>query len=279
MVISERKVAGAPAGDAAGEERLRGWVERLAVPRHRQANPAANRKVCEEVAGALEGCGLSVEVQGRYRNVVARPPGGGTSWIGAHYDSVPGSPGADDNASGLAVLLACARILAPAGGVGFLAFNGEEEGFLGSRDLVQSGGLPAPVHVVHVLEMVGYRSAGQAQQAPSPFPAGALGAADFVALVGNGPSNPVVRAAVASRAAPGLRVVGLETAGPAHRLAPDLARSDHLPFWGAGIPAVLWTDTANFRNPHYHAASDTADTLDYAFMGDVTQLLCAVLVS
>jgi hypothetical protein len=63
------------------------------------------------------------------------------------------------------------------------------------------------------------------------------------------------------------------------RLFADLNRSDHAPFWRAGIPAMMWTDTANFRNPNYHLASDTPDTLDYDFMADVTRLALARTVS
>ena len=57
----------------------------------------------------------------------------------------------------------------------------------------------------------------------------------------------------------------------------DIFRSDHAPFWAAGIPAIMITDTANFRNPHYHTSTDTLDTLDYTFMGDVTRALVATL--
>jgi hypothetical protein len=58
-----------------------------------------------------------------------------------------------------------------------------------------------------------------------------------------------------------------------------MGRSDHLPFWNAGLPAVLWTDTGNFRNPHYHRASDTPATLDYAYMRDVAELVCDVVAT
>jgi hypothetical protein len=57
----------------------------------------------------------------------------------------------------------------------------------------------------------------------------------------------------------------------------DITRSDHFPFWQAGLRAVLWTDTANFRNPHYHRPSDLPETLDYEFMARVTELLIEVL--
>ena len=57
-----------------------------------------------------------------------------------------------------------------------------------------------------------------------------------------------------------------------------LARSDHVPFWEREIPAVMWTDTAEFRNPHYHQATDTPETLDYGFLRAVTQILTATVI-
>ena len=56
---------------------------------------------------------------------------------------------------------------------------------------------------------------------------------------------------------------------------PVLKRSDHAPFWERHIPAVMWTDTAEFRNPHYHLVSDTPETLDYEFLGNVARLVAA----
>ena len=76
---------------------------------------------------------------------------------------------------------------------------------------------------------------------------------------------------------PEFSVMGLEVIAGAEKAFPVLARSDHLPFWQNNIPAVMWTDTAEFRNPNYHQKSDTPDTLDYAFLRKVTQLLVANL--
>src|SRR5262249_3386801 len=100
---------------------------------------------------------------------------------------------------------------------------------------------------------------------------------DFIGVIANGRSNAMADSALSSLAAPGLRLLAAKTWGPLHRLLPDLTRSDHFPFWNADVPAVLWTDTANFRNPHYHRATDTPDTLDYRFMQQVAELLCSVV--
>jgi hypothetical protein len=59
------------------------------------------------------------------------------------------------------------------------------------------------------------------------------------------------------------------------RAFPDLSRSDHAPFWQAGIPSIMWTDTSEFSNPHYHRPTDTPETLDYDFMADVARLVLA----
>ncbi len=266
--------------------RLREWTERLAVPRHFSMHPRQNRRVGEELAGALEAAGFVARFQGDYRNVVALPQGADgerLSFVAAHYDSVPFCPGADDNASGLAVMLECARVLGEKREqVGFIAFNAEEDGLLGSQDFVRSGlaALPCEVGAVHVLEMVGYRGRGASESQPLPFPLlpARLKAPDFLGLVAKGATNPLIDRALASPVAPSLRVLGAKTWGPLHRLFPDLARSDHFPFWSAGLSALLWTDTGNFRNPNYHRPSDTPETLDYDFMRDVAELVCALIV-
>jgi Zn-dependent M28 family amino/carboxypeptidase len=134
-------------------------VVALAKPRHMFRQRAENRRAAQHVAGALEERGYAVEIEGELGNVVATPRGTLGSpliLVGAHYDSVPGTPGADDNASGIAAMLACARALArlePAPPVGFVAWNGEEDGLLGSVEFVARRRSPggAPIAAVHVL--------------------------------------------------------------------------------------------------------------------------------
>ncbi|WP_224368794.1 M28 family peptidase [Hyalangium versicolor] len=272
-------------GAAPDGRQLREWVERLAIPRHLFANTSENAWVRDELAEAFERYGFSVQLQGRYQNVVAVPRTASTrplTLISAHYDSVPDCPGADDNASGLAVMLECARVLSENRrglAVGFISFNAEEDGLLGSRDFVTHGlpELHRPVRLTHVLEMIGFRASSVPQRLPLPWAPSRMKVPDFLGLLATGNSNATVDLAVNSAAAPRLRLLAAKTWGPLHRLLPDLRRSDHFPFWDAGIPAVLWTDTGNFRNPHYHQATDTPDTLDYTFMREAAELLCALV--
>jgi hypothetical protein len=98
---------------------------------------------------------------------------------------------------------------------------------------------------------------------------------DFIGLIANQASRKeLARVLACARSMPTAPpTVALQTWLGSERLVPDLHRSDHAPFWGAGVPAVMWTDTAEFRNPHYHRPSDTPDTLDYPFMAAVAALL------
>jgi hypothetical protein len=131
--------------------------------------------------------------------------------------------------------------------------------------------------------MVGFASrAPGSQRNPVPLiQAPTVG--DFLGLVGTHGSRRVldhVLATASSHAVPvqGLYLpdVPLERIG---QLSHHLLRSDHAPFWRAGLPALMWTDTAEFRNPNYHLPTDTPDTLDYAFMAEVAKLLVHVVLS
>ncbi|HEU5075108.1 MAG TPA: M28 family peptidase [Polyangiaceae bacterium] len=273
--------AGSLANHAELERRLRDHVQKVARNRHRRAQPSENRAVAEYIAHELTALGFRVEWQGPLANVVALPkkPGSDAALVAAHYDSVPFSPGADDNASAVAVLLEAARRAASAGAnVGFVAFNAEEEGLLGSRNFVEAS--PITPRVVHVLEMVGYtdRRPG-AQRRPVYLPIRLPDVGDFLGIIANRKSTAEVERVreAARRLSTGPRLLTLSTRFGVERLLFDLLRSDHVPFWKRGIPALMWTDTANFRNPNYHRGSDTPDTLDYAFMTRVCLLLCAAL--
>jgi Zn-dependent M28 family amino/carboxypeptidase len=252
---------------------LREWVEEIARPRHFVEEAASNRAIGDLVSSAFVAAGYEVSFQGPHRNVVARLPSGTERpvlLVGAHYDSVPGCPGADDNASAVAVLLAAAGSLARTGrhrDVVFVAFNAEEDGLLGSEELV--AGLASRPAAAHVLEMVGFTSSRQ--RAPDGLPVTLPPQGDFLALVANDRSHDLLRETVDLPA--GMALLAVQAGEGVETVIADLLRSDHAPFWRAGIPALMWTDTAEYRNPNYHLPSDTPDTLDYAFMAHVATLL------
>jgi Zn-dependent M28 family amino/carboxypeptidase len=222
-----------------------------------------------------------------YFNIVGiRWPSGGPAkdgqaplLIGAHYDTVVGSPGADDNASALAVLLESAyrlKDMLVARPVWFVAFCLEEQDLLGSRAFIsglkQAG---QPLAGAIVLECVGYasRDAGSQRTPPGvPIPVPTVG--NFLGIVGNDASRDLVAAVDrnARRVAPTMPTLALAVPGRGESL-PDVRRSDHAAFWDEGYRAVMLTDTANFRNPHYHRPTDTLDTLDLEFLEGVTAIV------
>jgi hypothetical protein len=271
------------------QESLRRTVETISQPRSYLADSLSNQRCAQWIADELGSLGYEIRFQGRYKNVVATPAAPASDikvLVGAHYDSVPGTPGADDNASGVAALLECARITAlleSPKATAFVAFNCEEDGLLGSADFVENY-LPdnsMNLKAAHILEMIGYcdRSDGS-QRIPEGLPIRAPSIGDFIGILGNRDSNHLIDSALTQAAtyAPELPALGLKVQLGIEKLLPVLARSDHDPFWRAGIPAIMWTDTAEFRNPHYHRRTDTPDTLDYAFLRSVTQLLLSCLL-
>ena len=207
--------------------------------------------------------------------------------VGAHYDSVEGSPGANDNATGVSALLELARELRgqnlPAT-IRFVAFVNEEPPFfntlegMGSIEYVRRLEDPAgTVSAMLSLETVGFYSDVEGSQSYPPL----LGLfysnkANFIAVVGNLHSRKVVRSIMRSfRENAAIPSEGI--AAPA--IIPGLSWSDHRSFWKAGIPAVMVTDTALFRDPEYHLATDTPGRLDYDRMARVVAGLAVAIAS
>lgn len=266
-------------------ESLRQWVGILAVPRNFSGEPAENKRVSRWIQDQFTSWGYEVKVTGACGNIIAVPPGiaGEIVILGAHFDSVPRSPGADDNASAVAAMMMCARVLAQSRiPVAFVAFNREEDGFLGSTEFVGEF-LPVTgwqIRLAHILEMVGYASSAPgSQRVPSQLPIDLGDKGDFLGLLANDSSASVMSQVLrnARTCTPSLPVTGLKVPPGAELVFPVLARSDHVPFWKNKIPAMMWTDTAEFRNPNYHKPGDTPETLDYNFLKNVTQLLIATL--
>jgi len=262
---------------------LRGIVEQISHPRQWTAQREQNRKTAEFIESQLNSFGYQTFRQSQYDNIVTefdrtKP----VTIIGAHYDSVPQTPGADDNGSAVAAMLGCAKAVSKLElPVCFVAFNLEEEGLEGSRSFVNDFVVPEniDVKVAHILEMVGYCDHNEgSQNLPKGLPVKLVrSAGDFLAIVANRKSNHLLQDVVqtATDHVEDLPVLGLQVFMGMERIFKDLRRSDHAPFWDAGHPAFMWTDTSEFRNPHYHQPTDTPDTLDYEFLAKVTKLLVA----
>jgi Zn-dependent M28 family amino/carboxypeptidase len=243
---------------------------------------------------ALQQAGYRVERQtyavGRARadNLVAERAGNGLAaeivLVGAHYDSVPGCPGANDNATGVAAMLALARrwgTRAPSRTLRLCAFANEEPPFFHGE---QMGSL---VHArrcrdrgEQIVAMLALETLGCYRREPGsqryPFPLGLCypSRGDFVSFVGNLDNAELVRRCVDRfREQAAFPCEGAALPGSIQ----GVGWSDHWSFWQQGYPAVMVTDTAPFRYAHYHEPSDTVDQVDFASLARVVDGLDAVL--
>jgi len=248
------------------------------------------------LASHLEGWGYAVRMQffewhdfvgeDRLTNVEVRIQGSREEapliLVGAHWDTVKRSPGADDNGSGVAVLLEVARRLSGrvlAAEVRLIWFDGEELGLVGSREYANAMSSEDRARCVGMidLESVGYTDRKASSQRMPPgsdllLDVGSVG--DFLLILGNLESQSLadtVSLALETAAQDVLRVEVFSSLPGQGWIMPDSRRSDHASFWDIGVPAVMLTDTANFRNPNYHRASDTIETLDGAFLAAVAR--------
>jgi Zn-dependent M28 family amino/carboxypeptidase len=195
--------------------------------------------------------------------------------IGAHYDAVPGTPGADDNATGVAALLELARALSAQPArypIRLVAFDLEEYGMVGSgyyaTELHQQN---QSIRLMLSLEMLGYCNQTPGSQKYPPglkyfYP----DRGNFIGFIGNLPTLPDLlhlshhtrKAGVPSEWLP---------AGMKGQIVQETRLSDHAPFWDYGYRAIMVTDTAFLRNPHYHQPTDRLETLDMNFLTGVCQ--------
>lgn len=269
------------------EQRLRDHVEALSdsIGERNVWRPAALRAAAAYIRGAFTAAGCAVQAQAyeaqgvRCENLEVTLGGAEPARIvivGAHYDTVAGSPGADDNASGVAGLIEIARALRPMSlgcTVKLVAFVNEEPPFFFSGEMGSLVYARAArrrgddIRLMLSLEMLGCYSDAPGSQGYPPllrwfYP----DRGNFIAFVSNLRSRRALQAVVQA-----FRSV---SDFPAERLAspaivPGVAWSDQLSFWRAGYAAVMVTDTAFYRNDHYHRASDTPETLDYRSMARV----------
>jgi Zn-dependent M28 family amino/carboxypeptidase len=213
--------------------------------------------------------------------------------IGAHYDSVAGTVGADDNASAVAVQLETARqVMALKGSqnldlaVVFVSFALEEPPVYGTRHMgsrvyaEQARRRNDRIDAMLCLEMVGYTCREPGCQS-YPFPVMFFGypkEGNFIGIVGNFDSRGLTRSIFDSfQKNSGLPEIKL-TVPFNGWIMPAVRLSDHASFWDEGFKAVMITDSAFYRNHHYHLPSDTMDTLDYRFMAELVESLVTFLV-
>jgi hypothetical protein len=270
------------------ERELRADVEQLAsaIGERNHANQAALERARDHLERALTAAGyaprrLRYEVAGQGADNLEVELRGSTQpeeivVVGAHYDSAMGAPGADDNASGVAALLALARAFAaerPGKTLRFVAFADEEPPYFWTESMgsvvYASGCKSRGERVVAMLslESLGYyRDDPGSQRYPFPLDLVYPSAGNFVAFVGNGASRGLVRESVARfRESAHLPSEGAALPG----FIPGVGWSDQWSFWQQGYPALMVTDTAPFRNPHYHTGGDLLETLDYARLARV----------
>ncbi|MEG4392784.1 M28 family peptidase [Microcoleus sp. BROC3] len=195
--------------------------------------------------------------------------------IGAHYDTVPGSPGADDNATGVAVLLELARDIASAPlkyPVQLVAFDMEEYGYFGSsHHAAKYKQQQESIRLMISLEMLGYcRHTPNSQSYPAGLKYFYPNSGNFIALIGTLRTVPdlINLSGKIRKSGQPCEWLSVPNRG---LIVPDTRRSDHVPFWDNGYPAIMVTDTANMRNPHYHRESDRIETLDLDFLAGVCQ--------
>ncbi|HET7672446.1 MAG TPA: M28 family peptidase [Burkholderiales bacterium] len=261
-------------------ERLRRHVSVLAESERN----ADLERPARYIESAFKAHGVAVESdwfvsRGRkVRNL--QTPGPAAIVVGAHYDSVFRSPGANDNASGVAVVIELAALLRNPG-IRFIAFANEESPYFRGPDMGSwhsaqgSRQRGEPLRAMLSLEMLGYyRDEPGSQRYPPPLSLLYPDRANFIAFVGDLGSRELVRRTIASfRRHAQFPSEGV--AAPA--IIPGIDWSDHWSFRQHGYPAMMVTDTAFNRYPHYHEPSDTADKLDYERMARVTLGLAAAI--
>ena len=275
-------------------ERLQSHVRMLSETLHPRSiqNLTNLAAAADYVHAQFAAAGASVsdqwfEVEGeQYRNVIARfgPADGPLLVIGAHYDSYETTPGADDNASGIAGLIELARLLAanpPQRPVELVAYTLEEPPYflsasMGSayhaRSLRAAG---RDVSLMLSLEMIGWFTDAPGSQT-FPIPGMHLfysDRGDFIGVVGRFQDWADTRKVKGAMAGVGnLPVYSINTLAA----IPGVDLSDHQSYWNEDYPALMITDTAFYRNPHYHESGDTHDKLDYLRMAQVVQAVFAV---
>jgi Zn-dependent M28 family amino/carboxypeptidase len=301
---SERSMSLIEIGDTA--DRLKKHLRELTVVIGERSVvfPDKLKKSQEYIRNFYESEGLKVRLQPyRYHNlpvanVIADFKSGAEPSVryivGAHYDSVAGTVGADDNASAVAVQLEVARLLKKLSAgkelnisVRFVSFTLEEPPAYGGRYMgsrVYAGRARKENEKIDgmiCLEMVGYTCSEPGCQ-DYPFPLNFMGypkTGDFIGIVGDTQSRSFMKSLAKSFKKNGdLPVVKLSVPLKGYML-PNVRLSDHASFWDKGYSAVMVTDTAFYRNHNYHQKSDTMEKLNYRYMAELVESILIFFLS
>lgn len=324
--------------DAVSAGRLRNAVEQLPTPRNRLHSPEAMDEAADIIAHSFDDAGWSVErrsfelasvmgcldygagllpagviptlyshLQGA--NILAVKEGVSSSEtiiVGAHYDTLRDSPGADDNSASVAALMETARVLAPYSfekTIMLAAIDMEEIGFFGSKELVRELSRQRKIQCAIIYETMAYTATEPGSQEVPPrigwlYPGQMQRirdrrfAGDWTLVLYRGFSSSAARyfadglsytanpqVPVLIRDPLDVPVLGRVIKRMIPNAGAAFGRSDQISFWRAGIPAIMITDTANFRNPHYHEPTDTPDTLDYDRLAAIVSATAVTLAS
>jgi Zn-dependent M28 family amino/carboxypeptidase len=273
---------------------LQRHVVAIASREHNVFQPEALEAAARHIEQAFAGAGFAVNAQRftsgtiEVRNIEVEVNGGSQASeivvVGAHYDSVAGAVGANDNGSGVAALIELARLLRgakPERTLRFVAFVNEEPPFylteeMGSRHYARrSKERGETVVAMFSLETIGFYSERPgSQRYPVPLNLFYPSTGNFIGFVSNLASRPLLHDAI-GRFRRHAQFPSQAAAAPA--FLPGVDWSDHWSFWKEGWPAVMVTDTALYRYPHYHAPSDTPDKVDCERLARVTTGLAAML--
>jgi Zn-dependent M28 family amino/carboxypeptidase len=274
-------------------DRMSEHIRSLEGVRHPGTDPEALERAAVYVDAALKSLQYNVEphfftyaAARQYRNIIATRLGVRSPeervLVTAHYDTKGYTPGADDNASGVAALLEIARVLNSVAferTVQFVALNLEELGYCGSQALASDAAKQGwKIEGMINFDTIAY--AGKQIPQASPVPSITVPEfGDFIAVVGNAASAGLVEMFVQAIGHYQIALPAVPLVVPGNgETIPDARRSDHASFWDAGYKAVMLTDTAESRSPHYHQATDTLATLNMPFAADVCRAALATVV-
>lgn len=274
--------------ESAMADRLRGHVEKLAgeIGERNTVHYDALKSAADYIGSRFRALGLPVRYE-KYladdkevSNIVVEIKGSvhpdEIVVIGAHYDSVEGSPGANDNASGVAAVLELARLsrdAKPQRTIRFVAFVNEEPPYFQNEEMGslvyarQAKKQGDKVVAMLAMETIGcYSDLPKSQHYPPPFSLFYPSTGNFIGFVSDVGSRTLLRNAIGTfRETTRFPSEGVAAPG----WIQGIGWSDHWSFWQAGYPGLMVTDTAPFRYPHYHEPTDTPDKLDYGKMARV----------